>query len=413
MLERIKETAEIFFAESDRPWILEGANVHVSMVGFGTDPDEPKMLDGDMAPAINSDLTTGADVTKAELLSENSSLSFIGTQKSGSFDIPDDYAQVLLKGRSGNPHGRPNSDVILPFMNGKDITSRRRWCWIIDFGFDTPKSEAAKYEAPFEYVKEHVYPERRESNQKEARENWWLLWCARKGMRSALTPLGRFMVTPAVGKHRVFSWLHKPVNPDHQLIVFPREDDYFFGVLHSRVHEVWARSQGTQLRERESGFRYTPTTCFRTFPFPWPPGDEDPDDPRVQGLAEAAGTLCEQRQNWLYPDEYTETETLEFPASVDGPWARYVEDAGKDGIGTARYERTVVDPPFEDAMKKRTLTNLYNEMPTWLENAHEKLDEAVFNAYAEATGDPAWSPDMSDEDLLEKLLELNLERASE
>lgn len=54
--------------------------------------------------------------------------------------------------------------------------------------------------------------------------------------------------------------------------------------------------------------------------------------------------------------------------------------------------------------KKRTLTNLYNQRPTWLELAHKKLDEAVFEAYG-------WTGDLSNEEILERLLQLNLERA--
>lgn len=77
------------------------------------------------------------------------------------------------------------------------------------------------------------------------------------------------------------------VIPENLLVVIAREDDYFFGVLHSRVHELWARAQGTQLREAESGQRYTPTITFETFPFPWPPGQEPApaDSPLVQAIA--------------------------------------------------------------------------------------------------------------------------------
>ena len=64
-------------------------------------------------------------------------------------------------------------------------------------------------------------------------------------------------------------------------------DWYTFGVLQSKAHELWARRQGTQLREVESGFRYTPTTCFETFPFPWPPGEEPVDDPGVVAVVRA------------------------------------------------------------------------------------------------------------------------------
>ena len=55
-------------------------------------------------------------------------------------------------------------------------------------------------------------------------------------------------------------------------------------------------------------------------------------------------------------------------------------------------------------MKKRTLTNLYNERPTWLDLAHRRLDEAVFSAYG-------WDPAMNDDALLAALLALNLERS--
>jgi hypothetical protein len=58
----------------------------------------------------------------------------------------------------------------------------------------------------------------------------------------------------------------------------------------------------------------------------------------------------------------------------------------------------------EAEKKKRTLTNLYNARPTWLDLTHKRLDEAVFAAYG-------WKSDLSDEEILEKLLALNLERA--
>ena len=57
------------------------------------------------------------------------------------------------------------------------------------------------------------------------------------------------------------------------------------------------------------------------------------------------------------------------------------------------------------SLKKRTLTNLYNQRPVWLDLAHKKLDAAVFAAYG-------WDARISDEELLERLLRLNLERAA-
>src|SRR5215207_3230345 len=118
-------------------------------------------------------------------------------------------------------------------------------------------------------------------------------------MRDGLRRVDRYIITPRVAKHRLFAWLPSSTFPDSATVMFARDDDYFFGVLHSRIHEVWARATGTQLREAESGFRYTPTSTFDTFPFPWPPGKEPQEDPRVQAISKAAKELVEQRGRWL------------------------------------------------------------------------------------------------------------------
>ena len=95
--------------------------------------------------------------------------------------------------------------------------------------------------------------------------------------------------------------------------VFVRTDDSFFGMLHSRFHEVWALTQGTQSREKEAGFRYTPTTCFETFPFPRPTPAQE------AAIAAAAKELNELRERWLNPPEWTAKSVLEFPGTVGGP----------------------------------------------------------------------------------------------
>lgn len=177
------------------------------------------------------------------------------------------------------------------------------------------------------------------------------------------------------------------------------------------AHEVWARAQGTQVRERASGFRYTPTTCFETFPFP------APTDAHREAIAVVAQELNALRERWLNPPESTREEVLEFPASVDGPWARHVEKqsavsgqlsvpetAAESAVLPVRYPRLVAqDDECAAKLKKRTLTNLDNERPTWLANAHEKLDAAVFPAYG-------WPADLSDEQILARLLMLNVDR---
>jgi hypothetical protein len=404
-LERIKDGGDIFFAESDRPWVLDGANVHVSMVAFvGGTLDASAVLDGQQVHSVNANLTSTADTTKAERLADNAGIAFMGDTKGGAFDIDDKTARRLLA--LPNPHGRPNSDVLMPWVNGRDITQRGRSMWIIDFPPEVPESDAALYEAPYAWLAEHV-KDARLASRSVVRE-WLHHERPRPDMRVALAQLARHIGTPNVTKHRLFAWLQEPLIPDHQLIVFARSDDYFLGVLHSRLHEVWALRLGTRLETRP---RYTPTTCFETFPFPWAPGAEPQSDPLVHAIAEAAQELNELRERWLNPPEWTTTEVLEFPGSVDGPWARYVHEPDDRGMGTVRYARLVDNGVMPSQLKRRTLTNLYNERPAWLDNAHRKLDEAVCAAYAATTEDGAWRPDMSDEEILEKLLALNLERA--
>ncbi|HNX50285.1 MAG TPA: hypothetical protein PLS53_17530 [Thermoanaerobaculaceae bacterium] len=126
----------------------------------------------------------------------------------------------------------------------------------------------------------------------------------------------------------------------------------------------------------------------------------------MRAISAAARDLDALRTTWLNPPEWTREEVLTFPGSADGPWARYVVDPDARGIGTVRYPRIVPkDADSAARLKPRTLTNLYNQRPTWLRQAHERLDAAVFAAYG-------WDPVMSDDALLESLLALNLARAA-
>jgi len=182
-LERINETGAIFFARADDPWVLSGANVHISFVGQDDGSESERELDGRPVPRINANLTHGLDLTRAQRLRENAGLAFIADVKGGSFDIDSATAAQMLA--SPNPHGRSNREVIHPWVNGQDITGRRRGMWIIDFGLDMSSGEAAKYEAPFEYVRERVKPEREAGLPTKA--EWWLHERPGHSMRAALT----------------------------------------------------------------------------------------------------------------------------------------------------------------------------------------------------------------------------------
>lgn len=399
VLQRIQDSGRIFFAVSDRDWVLEGAHVHVSLIGFDAGEEATKVLDGRAVPAITTALTSGPSLDAAQGLGQNSSVSFMGITPAGKFDIDFDLAVSWL--RLPNPNGKPNSDVLRPYANGKDLNQRPRFQWTIDFGTDCQLEVAAGYEAPFAHLVAKVKGERAKNNREAYRQKWWLYAEARPAMRAGFSRLDRYLATCMVAKHRAFVWLPTVCLPANVVIVFARSEDEFFGLLQSRVHMLWADHQGTQLREKESGARYTPSTCFETFPFP------RPTDAQREAVAAAATELDALRNAWLNPPEWTREEVLEFPGSVDGPWKRFVHDTDGRGIGTVRYPRTVPkDAECAKLLQKRTLTNLYNERPTWLELAHQKLDKAVFAAYG-------WPRDMSNEELLGTLLDLNLKRAAE
>src|SRR6185312_2010075 len=80
VLKRIKEIGDIFFAESDRDWVLDGANVHVSMVGFDDGTENERLLDGAKVEEINANLTAHSDITEAKSLLANFRVSFQGSQ---------------------------------------------------------------------------------------------------------------------------------------------------------------------------------------------------------------------------------------------------------------------------------------------------------------------------------------------
>src|SRR5215210_9513502 len=130
-----KESGDIFMAWSDRPWILNGASVRVSMVGFDDGSELQKVLDGVVVIDINPDLTATANLSSAGVLKENKGIAFQGVVLRGPFHLSHEEAQEMLALR-GNPNGAPNSDVIRPRINGMDITRRSKNSYVVDFGVD-------------------------------------------------------------------------------------------------------------------------------------------------------------------------------------------------------------------------------------------------------------------------------------
>ena len=253
--EAATETRRIFEAWSDEPWVIDGAAVRVSLVCFSKADDEfvvGARLDGQPVDEIYTDLTarrgaTGVDLTGVRGLSENAGVAFMGDTKGGPFDVPGDQARAWLRLPS-NPNGRPNADVLKPWVNGMDLTRRPAGKWIVDFGWVMPESDAELYERPFGWVKERVHPMRQRNRLEAHRLAWWRHLRPRPEMWGALDGRSRYIATPTVAKHRLFVWYDARICPDHQLIVVARDDDVTFGILHSRFHELWSLPARNQPR---------------------------------------------------------------------------------------------------------------------------------------------------------------------
>lgn len=246
-----------------------------------------------------------------------------------------------------------------------------------------------------------------------------------------------------VAKHRLFAWLPSMQIPENLCVAIARADDTTFGILHSRFHELWSLRMCTWLGVGNDP-RYTPTTCFETFPFPagltpadtahqrteaveggalipadlpdtlsdaLPTEDFKPNQPlapahqapaaiktipprqAATAIAQAAQRLNALRQAWLNPPEWTDTVPEVVPL----------------GLSASPYpDRIVPKPGFEKELAKRTLTNLYNQRPAWLAAAHAQLDAAVAAAYGWAD----YTADMPDDEILRRLLALNLQRST-
>ena len=386
VLDHITETGAIFDAWSDEPWVNEGAAVRVSMVCFAKAKDIAPKLDGELVASISSSLTPletgGFDPAKLHRLRAQRGIAFQGPVKVGKFDIPGDKAREWLQ-LPTNPNGRPNSDVVRPWANGSDLTKRPSDTWIVDFGHGMSESDAAFYEAPFAHVAKEVKPLRDAGRRENRKKFWWLHGETVPAFRKALTPLSRYIATPRVAKHRLFEWLDKTVLPDSRLFAIVRDDDTTFGILHSRIHEVWALATSSRHGVGNDP-TYNAASCFESFPFPEgltpnTPSGSYASDPRAIAISNAAVALVDARNRWLNPPEWVDR----VPEVVPGFPERVVAKAGHGA-----------------ELRRRTLTNLYNTRPAWLVGLHDVLDKAVASAYG-------WQWPLSDEEIKSRLFALN------
>jgi hypothetical protein len=326
------------------------------------------------------------DFERIFVLTGNKGVAFVGGQKDGPFDIPAEIAAAMLRAPL-NPNGRGNADVVRPWCNGMDLARRPSNTWIIDFG-ELPLVAAQLYEAPFAHVEANVLPHRAKNNDKHRKTFWWQHGRPASRAKAAIGNAEWMIATPLTSKHRWFVRVPSKYFPDNSVVVIMRDNYTIFGILSSAYHVAWAVKRGNFLGVGNDP-RYTASTTFDTFPFPEGltpniPASVYAADPRSAKIADAAKRLNELREAWLNPSDLVKR----VPEVVPGFPDRILP----------------VDDKATAILKKRTLTNLYNERPAWLANSHRDLDAAVAAAYG-------WPVDISEDDALARLFALNQSRA--
>ncbi|MDD2704759.1 MAG: N-6 DNA methylase [Acidocella sp.] len=390
---QLYEKAPICFAQSDDPWVVDGADVRVSLVVCSTEFIGQAILDGRPVVAISPDLKAlQVDLRMKRKLRENKKRAVRGVEKGGPFDLKGALARQLLS-QPTNPNGRKNDDVIKRYVTVSDIVGRGQDEWIVDFSGLT-MAEACVFEAPFKEIKAAVLEARSGNRDPRQLQNWWLFRRTGEQAKKVLVGKNRVLVTGLVTKHRIFRWMDVSMIPDTRVILIDGDSDVLFGILSSKFHEIWTLMT-CQFHGVGNDPVYTPGDCFETFPFPEGltpdlPSVQYATDPRAIGVAAVAARLNELRENWLNPPDLVRREPEVAPGYPD--------------------RILPISPAASKELTKRTLTNLYNIRPEWLDHAHRKLDEAVAEAYG-------WGKDfrdgaLTDDEIIARLFRLNQERAS-
>ena len=259
---------------------------------------------------------------------------------------------------------------IRQYRNGRDITAIPRGVMVIDlFGLSSDEVKI-KFPEVYHHVLLNVKPERDQNRRKSRRENWWLFGETNPKLRKMLEGLQKYIATVETSKHRFFVMLDESILPDNMLVVIALEDPYYLGILSSKLHIVWALAQGGTLEDRP---RYNKTRCFETFPFPDPTEEQEA---RIRELAEQLDAHRKRRQ-----ERHTK---LTLTAMYN------VLEKIRAGEPLTAKEKTVHEDGLVSILKQ----------------LHDDLDDAVFAAYG-------WPSTLTDEEILQRLVDLNLERAAE
>ncbi len=381
--EALTKGLRLAYAIPDHPWYDEGAAVRIAMtvaekttgtatLGRVVYEARTKAADLDLVEVderevaeIHQDLSAGANVTAAVALKANERLCYQGMNLVGEgFRL----TATELASFGISPNALP--PVVKPYVVGKELVQRTQDRYVIDFFGLDPAVARKAYPGLWNHLARHVKPERAKNNRPLYKSKWWLFGEVRPGMRRSLGGLPRYVATGETAKHRVFQFLAGGVTPDHKVYAIASTDAFVLGVLSSRVHVTWALAAGGTLEDRPT---WTNTTCFLKFPFPEPSSKQRAC---VRKLAEAIDTHRRTRQK-KHP-YLTLTDAYNVLAKL-----------------RAGETLTADDEKVRDIALVDTLLHL-----------HDELDAAVLDAYG-------WPKDITDDDILTRLVALNAERAAE
>ncbi len=330
--------------------------------------DDPRIVLSDNYGRINADLTVGVDVTRSGELQANTGISHDGVKLHGSgFIVTPLQAEHL-----GLGHTIGLEAVIKPYRNGRDLAAQSRNLMVVDlFGYS---AEQARHDFPavYQHILANVKPERERNNRATYRENWWIFGEPRRELRPALATLKHYIATVDTARHRIFQFIPSNFVLDDKSVLIANDDAALLAVLSSRLHVCWAVRTGGWLGQGNDAV-YTKTRTFDPFPFP-----ESSEELR-QKLRAVGEELDVTRKKVLaeHPD-----------LTLTGLYN--VLEKLKTG--------TALDPKDED-VKDRGLVLILKEL-------HETIDRLTAEAYG-------WPTDLTDEQILEKLVALNAERAKE
>jgi hypothetical protein len=344
----------------------------------GLDSDTPIIEFVEFAGIINSDLTVGVNVSGCAPLLANDGLSSRGVSLHGAgFIVTPQIAEHLGLGR------RPGLEThIREYRNGRDLTARPRRVMVIDlFGLGA-EDVRRRFPEVYQYVATTVKPQRdaqfavtRTKDAEAYARNWWLFGKPRQELRPALDRLHRYIATVETTKHRVFQFLDDSILPDNMLVAIGSDDAFVLGILSARVHLVWAPRAGGWLGMGNDP-RYSKSRCFDPFPFPLA------DDLQKQHIRVIAEDLDAHRKRVL----------AEHPRLTLTGLYNVLD---KLRAGTA--------PDALDPADRRIFDD---GLVLILKELHNNLDAAVAAAYG-------WPIDLSDNDILVRLVALNQERVRE